>query len=87
MGDLVMVVRGHECYQGRIYTVIRPNFKMSDGIRCGSAGGCGQSHYERGFLTLLEGRKGPGPLLTSWLKRIDPPALPETTDQPAELTA
>ena len=84
VGDLVMVVRGHECYAGYTFTVVRADDGRSDGIRCG---GCNKFVFDIGPQAFVAGKGDPGNLPVSWLKRIDPPTISEDVPTGEEIHA
>ena len=87
-GDLVMVVRGHECVVAKVggipYTVRAIVNQTGGGWRCGICGTRDVAPNETlgaQFYTAMHG------IPLSWLLKIDPPADGETTEQPKELSA
>ncbi len=86
VGDLVMIVRGHECvmnlYQGVIFTVtgfVQPRFGGWHCARCGRDNAGGNEAAATGF------HKAHAPI--SWLKKIPPLTEPETVERKEELPA
>ena len=86
VGDLVMVVRGHECNPmvgiGCIFVVehIAPAFSYG----CHA---CGWPTSDGQLLAYGSAGKNKGYIPLSRLRKIDPPALDETTKEREELTA
>lgn len=85
VGDLVIVTRGCGCWNGFIGTV-QSFVNWVHELKCER---CDlQFITTTPVVTFADWRKGQmyyAP--TSWLTRIDPPALDETTDERQELTA
>ena len=77
VGDLVMVVRGHQCYAGYTFTIVRPNDGTFSGILCPV---CDKYVWDSGPQAYLKGKEAPGNLPIAWLKRIPP--LDESEDVP-----
>ncbi len=88
-GDLVMVVRGLKCC-GKSIKIGFP-FKVAEisyfdaptGSRCIH---CRSTGFASGEIAYFERGKGKGIFLYQ-LKKIDPPALPESVDESQEVTA
>lgn len=85
-GDLVAVVSWPCCgvYLGRIFTVQ----SLDDGDWTLSCDRCKAFHSRPGVC--VESNLENGNLVwapRSWLKKIDPPALPETVERTEEITA
>jgi hypothetical protein len=81
-GDLVMLVRGHECLMARAggipFIVTKVAQSLPGGFTCAA---CGQKGAQAGlYADGYESRHIP----LQWLKRIDPPAIPETTEREQE---
>jgi hypothetical protein len=89
VGDLVMVVRGHECtiavFVGIPYTVQALHAQRNGGWRCPHCKETDIAPNEFTGAQLLPDRLHAIPL--SWLKKIDPPALPEDVTRDEEITA
>ena len=88
VGDMVMVVRGHECVVATVggipYTVRAILNQVGGGWRCGICGTRDIAPNETlgaQFYTAMHG------IPLSWLLKIDPPADDETTEQPEEISA
>ena len=77
-GDLVMVVRGHVCDLGNVFTVaaIHPASNFG-GWYCRTCGFDDSKATE--LFAEAVGRPVWGALVP-WLKKIDPPAIDETTE-------
>ena len=90
VGDLVMVVRGHECLikcaGGHIFTVTKIVAQIGGGWFCEACihGGIApnEKYGAAGFNT-----NDPGIIPLGFLRKIDPPVLDETTDETEKLTA
>ena len=86
IGDLVMIVRGHECvmrlYQGAIFTVTGFVHPIHGGWHCDF---CNKDDAAGNELAATGLHKGNVPL--SWLKKIPPLTEPETVERKEELPA
>ena len=86
VGDLVMVVRYHDCEPshgcGVVFMV-----EALDTARDHWCSRCNASLNDGRLLVLGTRNAKKGWLSASFVKKIDPPALEETTDEPAELAA
>jgi hypothetical protein len=85
VGDLVMMVRGHECHlrhlAGIPMVVEGFAFPRGGGWRCSVCWQESAGPNEMGAV--LSATCGHGPLPLSWLRKIDPPA--ETTEREKEM--
>jgi len=85
VGDLVMVVRGHDCIVRKLggvpMHVERISQSACGGLRCSL---CGSSKvYPQTTCANFEGKKCFLPL--AWLIRIEPPAVSQQTESTKEL--
>jgi hypothetical protein len=85
VGDLVMVVRGHECQMKHFGGVV---FKVDEllpfDLRDPFCKFCGGSISLGKRIVARNGDRG---FPIDWLKKIDPPALPENTNNKEEIHA
>ena len=90
VGDLVMVVRGHECVvnlKGGIpYRVKGFSMQKNGGWMCGECGSKDLAVNDLVAAILWQVIPGNG-IPLSWLKRIDPDALTDDVQTKEELTA
>lgn len=87
VGDLVMVVRGHECSVAKAggipWTVTGIVEPIGGGYYCDICKRHSAWGEERAATGYKKGSHAP----LSWLIRIDPPAIPETVEQREEISA
>ena len=69
MGDLVVVVRGHDCAYGYTFRVVRFVSQTGGGWTCPK---CRQRDLAPEELTAANWRETPGGFPVGWLKRIPP---------------
>lgn len=83
VGDLVSVVRACCAYQ-RKRVVGQSSFVKKIFLSLTSCSGCGQLNDELHAVATNANRGG---IPLPWLQRIDPPALPESTETREEISA
>lgn len=89
VGDLVMLVRGHECAikvaGGIPFTVIGIVAPFGGGWTCPDCGMRNAGPNENGAAGFR--KKSGGAIPLSWLIKIDPPAIPESVERKEEMPA